>query len=106
MNDDLIMDLQDESDLCANDGAKDISVLLDRAIAEIKRLRALSGCAEWISVKDRLPDAPGEVIIFINGSWGVGVTCAYFAEGKFSIYDQTTHWRPLPAAPDGGEAKA
>lgn len=39
--DDLIARLQDEADLCRNDGATDIAVLLDEAVAEIQRLRQL-----------------------------------------------------------------
>jgi hypothetical protein len=39
-SDDLISRLQDEADLCRNEGAEDIAELLDEAISEIQRLRS------------------------------------------------------------------
>lgn len=67
---------------------------------------------EWISVKDKLPEAKGSVLVFINGDktleevndgsgWGVrlgfiddvGLCCNGY-------YKQTiTHWMPLPEPP-------
>lgn len=74
--------------------------------------------AEWISVKERLPDAAqGEdcVLGFVNGYNGqITFTDAYlfvkydYAENAWwsEDYDiegcKVTHWMPLPEPPKGG----
>lgn len=63
--------------------------------------------AEWISVKDRLPDKNGTVIgCYIGGDMEFVV----YYNGEFLSYDEEgyphkahyiTHWMPLPEPPKG-----
>ena len=67
--------------------------------------------AEWISVKDRLPDAEGRYIVYAQNLTGYEplenpVFVALFAFGEW-IFDKwgdnrVTHWMPLPAPPEEG----
>lgn len=70
---------------------------------------------EWISVKDRLPDQSGEVLVIVSGNPQKNITlnCAY----ELAEYDPyggwimemwpewedavVTHWMPLPLPPKG-----
>lgn len=55
----LITDLRDEADLCRNEAADDIAVLLDAAAAEIERLRGAEGARHWSRcLACQLKDAP------------------------------------------------
>lgn len=73
--------------------------------------------SEWISVKDKLPKADGEYIVYAqdeNSPAGEGVwydnvvVAAEYAFGEwtwrensndFDITDIVTHWMPLPEPP-------
>ena len=60
--------------------------------------------SEWISVKDRLPETPVEVLVFNLGTW----VLAYWNEdvGQWILYNgdkvlrYVTHWMPLPEPPE------
>jgi hypothetical protein len=55
--------------------------------------------AEWISVKDRLPE-PG---ITVLGSDGTNIAIVYMHKDKsweFVWMGPITHWMPLPEPPD------
>ena len=72
--------------------------------------------SEWISVKDKLPERVGDVLVFrdFGGNYG-GISILSYryseAESKFTFcfYDgesdeyyptrNVTHWMPLPAKP-------
>lgn len=84
--------------------------------------------AEWISVKDRLPEKDGEYIICIRGYITTTEFCnidpeynpnnpycveskdiyrgagfyRYLGEGEYEMYDadEITHWMPLPEPPE------
>lgn len=63
--------------------------------------------SKWISVKDRLPDKSGFVLVFAEGGY---IATLHFSKnyGLFNLYDEVeearakafkfdvTHWRPLP----------
>jgi hypothetical protein len=59
----------------------------------------------WISVKDEMPPCGVEVIVFAK-CWNRPTLGEYDGKGKFyclDIFDEVTHWMPLPALPEGGE---
>ena len=66
----------------------------------VERQPTLTPPNEWVSIKERLPGAWKEVLIFSEPYVDVG----YLLEtGDFySIrgFNNITHWMPLPAAPD------
>lgn len=62
----------------------------------------------WISVKKRLPDKSGEVLIFTESNY-IYVSHYKKERNLFTCYGvqsveitdiETTHWMPLPAAPN------
>ena len=70
---------------------------------------------EWISVKDKLPDQSGEVLVIVSGNPQKNITlnCAYEL-AEYDPYDGwimemwpewedavVTHWMPLPQPPKG-----
>ena len=70
---------------------------------------------EWISVKDRLPDQSGEVLVIVSGNPQKNITldCAYEL-AEYDPYDGwimemwpewedavVTHWMPIPQLPKG-----
>jgi hypothetical protein len=57
--------------------------------------------SEWISVEDRMPDRPGEYLVYTwNGHILMCNCCDYLLDGdlQFDNYN-VTHWIPLPEAP-------
>ena len=70
---------------------------------------------EWISVRDKLPDQSGEVLVIVSGNPQKNITlnCAYEL-AEYDPYDGwimemwpewedavVTHWMPLPEMPKG-----
>ncbi len=63
--------------------------------------------SEWISVKERMPEAEGRYIVCIDGWTSVipmkinGLGHKYWEVGKYLKKETTsvTHWMPLPAPP-------
>ena len=70
---------------------------------------------EWISVKDRLPDQSGEVLVIVSGNPQKNITLNFAYElAEYDPYDGwimemwpewedavVTHWMPLPLPPKG-----
>ena len=70
---------------------------------------------EWISVKDKLPDQSGEVLVIVSGNPQKNITLnAAFELAEYDPYDGwimemwpewedavVTHWMPLPLPPKG-----
>lgn len=59
----------------------------------------------WISVKDRLPEAEKEVLVLVIRKYYGGdyklITTAIYEDGKVSTEDdEVTHWMPLPEIPE------
>ncbi|WP_250481856.1 DUF551 domain-containing protein [Caballeronia sp. NCTM5] len=76
-----------------------------------ERIAGMEKDAGWISVKDRLPDAPGDYLLFrpaahLPPASDPNITIReFFGRGKvgndrFGGAHAITHWMPLPAAPD------
>lgn len=80
--------------------------------------------AEWISVKDRLPEKDGEYLVFTEqrdcfnalfeseigdgGEFGVWLNSYHpdtlgFLDSEWQEYEGITHWMPLPEPPEGAE---
>lgn len=66
--------------------------------------------AEWISVKDRLPEEKTDVLVFdrINKTCTIGYYKKTFEDGYWNAYYgknnlryNITHWMPLPKPPKG-----
>lgn len=95
----LVSDLLDEADLCRNDGATDIAILLERAAAALT--------AGWISVETP-PDFSGvEYLVFCEDKERYIYP---FIRGRFQRWSRdeeayvrpsspVTHYMPLPSAP-------
>lgn len=88
---------------------------LDMAISALRQQDvADKDVGKWISVKDRLPDCMGEVLVIVSGKPHENVTL----DGAYEIaeYDQVegwilemwpewesavvTHWMPMPEPPE------
>lgn len=59
--------------------------------------------AEWISVKDRLPEEEKEVLCYLGNALGKGLIVAFRRHGDW-YFDgwkcpTVTHWMPLPEPP-------
>lgn len=69
--------------------------------------------AEWISVKDRLPEDMGDVLVvaFWHERWQTMIGWCRKAEAEWRVYTShgemkpggVTHWMPLPEPPKEGE---
>ena len=70
--------------------------------------------AEWISVKDRLPESPRFVLVFVRHppkgefpAWSCMMTDMYLGNGWLENADseahEITHWMPLPEPPKEDE---
>lgn len=62
---------------------------------------------EWISVKDRLPEEPGEVLVVLYGKVGIawyhGGEQFETGSGLICYVEEVTHWMPLPKPPKDDE---
>jgi hypothetical protein len=61
---------------------------------------------QWISVKDRLPEVDGELVLVSDGTRRVTATYYHVGE-RFHFYHphltDITYWMPLPSSPEGKE---
>ena len=60
--------------------------------------------SEWISVKDRLPDVPGDYLYWMipdeyTGGHGVATYYVGFNQWGMGGGDRVTHWMSLPEPP-------
>ena len=59
--------------------------------------------AEWISVKDRLPEDDTWVLVYIKGRFSGTMESDWFKNGDFVYFGGVaTHWMPLPEPPKMG----
>lgn len=76
---------------------------------EYDALRAASGGAGWVSVKERVPEADGEVLTYFQDQVGILIwrNRWHWASGMVmqnADAIEVTHWQPLPPAPtEGGD---
>ncbi len=57
--------------------------------------------AEWISVKDRLPEEGSYVLVFVNLGYGYTIGTSLYLNKSFKMDENITHWMPLPEPPKG-----
>ena len=96
-------------------GSKDFIYGIETVLEYAENLQATDVAQEWISVKDRLPEESGEVLVIVSGNPQKNITlnCAYEL-AEYDPYDGwimemwpewedavVTHWMPLPAPPKG-----
>lgn len=53
----------------------------------------------WVSVKDRLPDKIGKVLVIDNGKVDINSWAGKY-EGWYYANKNITHWMPLPTLPE------
>ena len=90
---------------------------VDMAISALRQQDvADKDVGKWISVKDRLPDYMGEVLVIVSGKphenitldWAYELATYIEAEGwiiePYPEWDtpEVTHWMPLPEMPEEG----
>ncbi len=57
---------------------------------------------EWISVKDRLPEAGSYVLAYLDFGYGYSITTSIYIKNGFVTGEKdVTHWMPLPQPPKG-----
>lgn len=65
--------------------------------------RDMTTSAEWISVKDRLPEN-GKCVLLYSESGGVAegaLSMGFFRQWRWNCkLDDVTHWIPLPSPPE------
>lgn len=59
---------------------------------------------EWISIKDRLPDEIGKVLVIDNGKIDINSWAGKY-EGWYYANKNITHWMPLPELPKESDAE-
>ncbi len=63
---------------------------------------------EWINVDDRLPEEPGNYLVYgdcTNDGLMVDIANFYPSHKTFAKYQQPTHWMPLPPPPTDQSVK-
>lgn len=94
----LVKRLRDEADLCRNETAVDIAVLLDEAADALER--------QWIPVGERLPEEYHSVLIWHPDVPDFVGPITAFRKGDRWAQDlsrgddfRVSHWQPLPQPP-------
>lgn len=89
----------------------DTDKTLDRAIDLLKRDVPETNVGEWISVKDRLPEEPGQYLCWFGANkLAIGPAIASYVDkwkafGRLETlkkYPNITHWMPIPEPPKEG----
>ena len=73
---------------------KDAVAIVEKCVEEAP------GVAEWISVKDRMPDEMGKVLVIDNGKVDINSWAGKY-EGWYYANKNITYWMPLPELPKG-----
>jgi hypothetical protein len=68
-------------------------------------MKGVKKMAEWISVKDRLPEEGANVLIYNKEYLHKGlIETDYYENNRFRYFrDTVTHWMPLPSPPNAEE---
>ena len=87
---------QEEQSYCKN-------VLHHDALAYIKQLEAKD--PQWISFKERLPEAGARVLVAVGAVFeayidDAGVWQRYYSSPMKDVLGEPTHWMPLPPSPE------
>jgi hypothetical protein len=56
----------------------------------------------WIPVSEKLPDEGIVVLCFLSVDSSPCMVTDSIRNGEWKYFDEITHWRPLPPAPEGG----
>jgi CCR4-NOT transcriptional regulation complex NOT5 subunit len=56
--------------------------------------------SEWVSVKERLPEAEGSYLVYSEKSNDpFKISVSYYSQESWRFFDYITHWMKLPTTP-------
>ena len=77
-----------------------VQAVSDACILAISALREQEE-RRWIPVTERFPDKPMECLVYNKRGEGGDYDIAYYGQGSYLRYSDSTYWMPLPKPPKG-----
>lgn len=101
-----VFDNFDESHYCSEVRCPGCFVEVEGNVHKEADVKWNTRASGWISVKDRLPESPREVLVWIpNAGMYIGYFNSrpeyqYWMKGLGEYIPDPSHWRPLPELPE------